>query len=224
MENKESLKSLYNRIKFLTGLTQEEIAKRLKYERTYVSTVINSGEDNETMRQRMELTFAEELKPGFERLEDNLKVHEETEYQKLRRENKNKTSRKNPTPVFNVRAAAGRTILFNDRPELILEYVDIPFIGKADGVIEIVGASMNPTYVNGTRIAVRKLEDKELIYPGECYYVIDANYDGRVKRLFKSAKEDHIILRSDNKEYPDVELHWDKILAVCKILCRIIKN
>jgi phage repressor protein C with HTH and peptisase S24 domain len=126
--------------------------------------------------------------------------------------------------VFNTRASAGHALLFNDRPELIAEYVDIPFIGKSDGVIEIVGASMNPTYVNGTRIAVRKLEDKQLIYPNECYYIIDANYDGRVKRLIKSEKEDHIILRSDNKEYPDVELHWNKIVSVCKILCRIIKS
>ncbi len=131
---------------------------------------------------------------------------------------------KNLTPVFNTRASAGTAILFNDRPELVIEYVDIPFIGKSDGVIEIVGDSMNPTYGNGSRIAVRKLDDKELVYPNECYYVIDANYDGRVKRLMKSTKSNHIVLHSDNKEYPDVELPWDKILAVCKILCRIIKN
>lgn len=140
------------------------------------------------------------------------------------RRNLKNGSTKNFTPVFNTKASAGTAVLFNDRTELVIDYVDIPFIGKSDGVIEIVGYSMNPTYVNGTRIAVRKLEDKELIYPGECYYVIDANYDGRVKRLFKSEKSDHIILRSDNKEFPDVEFHWDKILAVCKILCRIIKN
>lgn len=150
--------------------------------------------------------------------------NEETaQYLTSRRTGKNRKL-KNLTPVFNTKASAGQAILFNDRPELIIEYVDIPFIGKSDGVIEIVGDSMNPTYVNGTRIAVRKLEEKELVYPNECYYVIDINYDGRVKRLMKSEKKDHIILHSDNKEYPDVEFNWNKILAVCKILCRIIKN
>jgi len=159
-----------------------------------------------------------------ENVGNNWEIAEDEHPYITKRRNKKNHNKPNLTPVFDIKASAGRAILFNDRPEIIADYVDIPFIGKSDGVIEIVGASMNPTYVNGTRIAVRKLEDKQLIYPNECYYIIDVNYDGRVKRLIKSEKPDHIILRSDNKDYPDVELPWEKIVSVCKILCRIIKS
>lgn len=65
MASKETLKTLYTRIKFLTGLTQQEIAAKLGYERTYLSSVINNKKENETVRQLMELTFANELGLSF---------------------------------------------------------------------------------------------------------------------------------------------------------------
>lgn len=210
------------------GLTQEQVAdkigKGLRTYQYYESADVTPKLDTlEKLSEILKFNLADMYSQPAIRVQEYAIGEEEEPYLVKRRSKKN-SFRTNRTPVYNTKASAGHAIFFNDRPELIAEYVDIPFIGKSDGVIEIVGSSMSPTYLNGTRIAVRKLEDKQLIYPNECYYIIDANYDGRVKRLIKSEKEDHIILRSDNKEYPDVELPWSKIISVCKILCRIIKS
>lgn len=130
----------------------------------------------------------------------------------------------NPIPVFNTRAFAGVNPLIDDHPELIIEYADMPFIGRSDGIIEISGDSMYPTFKNGTRIAVRKLEERQLVYYGECYYIIDKNFDGKIKRLFQGKDPDHIILKSDNEKFPEMEWSWENVISVCKILCRIIKE
>ena len=221
---KETLKNLIEFLMKKTNKNQSQLSVGAGYEIDTLSQLKSKPEGHEAVIKKLKLIYKDELKNSmFDDSMTNALEDPREPYILNRRRNKN-GNKKNLTPVFNTRASAGHAILFNDRPELIAEYVDIPFIGKSDGVIEIVGQSMSPTYVNGTRIAVRKLEDKQLIYPNECYYIIDVNYDGRVKRLIKSEKEDHIVLRSDNKEYPDVELPWSKIISVCKILCRIIKS
>jgi DNA-binding XRE family transcriptional regulator len=151
--------------------------------------------------------------------------HKETASNKITRfQFSGNTNKFNSIPVYNTRAFAGLNPIIQDHPELIIEYVDIPFIGKADGVIEISGESMYPTYKNGTRIAVRKLEDKQLVYYGECYYIIDKNFDGKIKRLFAGRDPEHLILKSDNDKFPDIEWLWENVISVCKILCRIIKD
>ncbi|HRI21159.1 MAG TPA: S24 family peptidase [Panacibacter sp.] len=125
-----------------------------------------------------------------------------------------------PIPVYNTKASAGQVILVNDEPELIVEYISAPFLNDVHGVIEIAGHSMYPKYPNGSRLAVKKLEHKKVIRPGEDYYVIDINYEGYVKRLYKSHDPELVLLRSyneDHLQYPDFEMPWDMILAVFKV-------
>lgn len=132
-----------------------------------------------------------------------------------------------PIPVTNTKAAAGSVILYNDEPEIILEYVEIPFVGNTDGAIEVVGESMYPTLKNGSRIAVAKIEDKTLIHPGYIYYILDKNHQGVVKRLYKGKDENHIKLSSDNPDketYPPYELHLSKVLAIFKVQADITKH
>ena|SRR6185312_2484971 len=68
---KESLKQLYARVRFLTGLNQQQIADKLKVKRTYLSTEINSGEERASIRTKIELTFAKELAGSFQKEDTN---------------------------------------------------------------------------------------------------------------------------------------------------------
>lgn len=134
---------------------------------------------------------------------------------------------KRPVPVMNVKAAAGTIALIQDEPELIVEYLDVPFVGMVDGAIEVVGESMLPTLSPGARAAVKKLEDKTLLNWGEVYYVIDSNYEGYIKRLYPGSDESHITLRSDNPNptlYPPIARKWEHIIAIFKVKADITKH
>lgn len=126
-----------------------------------------------------------------------------------------------PIPVTNIKASAGQIVTINDEPELILEYIEAPFLKGVEGVIEVAGHSMYPKFPNGTRLAIKKLEFKKLIRPGEDYYIIDVNYEGYVKRLYKIKDDDNSVeLRSYNEDmdqYPNFKMSWDDIIAVFKV-------
>lgn len=135
--------------------------------------------------------------------------------------------KRNPVPMYNTKAAAGTIALVQDEPELILEFVDMPFVGMVDGAIEVVGDSMSPSFKNGARAAVRKLEDKTLLAWGEVYYIIDSNYEGYVKRVYEGQDESHIVLRSDNPDkemYPAFKRKWENIVAIFKVKADITKH
>ena len=132
-----------------------------------------------------------------------------------------------PVPMYNVKAAAGTIALVQDEHELIVEYLDVPFVGMVDGAIEVVGESMLPTLCPGARAAVKKLEDKTLLNWGEVYYVIDANYEGYVKRLYPGSDDTFITLKSDNPNaglYPPIARKWEHIVAIFKVKADITKH
>src|ERR1043165_162971 len=55
-----------------------------------------------------------------------------------------------PTPQTDGKAAAGTIRLYDDEPELIVDRISAPFLGPVDGVIEVTGESMTPTFSNGS--------------------------------------------------------------------------
>ncbi|HAN37668.1 MAG TPA: hypothetical protein DCQ29_02095 [Chitinophagaceae bacterium] len=127
-----------------------------------------------------------------------------------------------PIPVTNIKASAGAIQLYNDEPELIIEYIETPLITDAVGTIEVKGHSMAPKYPNGTRIVIgEKLTHKHLIRPGEDYYIIDLNYEGYIKRLYKVPGDDtKVELRSYNEDkdaYPNYQLNWSEVIAVFRV-------
>lgn len=73
--------------------------------------------------------------------------------------------------------------------------------------------------------SIKKLEHKKIIRPGEDYYIVDVNYNGYVKRLYKiKGDEDIVELRSynpDKEGYPDYTEKWKNILAVFKVTASI---
>lgn len=59
MKSKKNLREIVEIVKVRTGMTQEQIANKLSYNRTYLSDAI--GRNLESVIRKMELVFAEQL-------------------------------------------------------------------------------------------------------------------------------------------------------------------
>lgn len=129
-------------------------------------------------------------------------------------------------PHFNGKANSG-TVFFNHlEPELIVEQVNDPLLGKIEGIITVNGDNMEPSLPNGCRIGITRLNDFRSLQWGKCYYIIDKNWQGYVKRVYQGSSESCISLVSDHpdkKLFPSYELSWDKIETILEIVSCIIK-
>lgn len=135
----------------------------------------------------------------------------------------------NCKPAFqaNCRVASGTVLFTNDEPELVVDRIHAPCLGNVEGMIEVTGDSMAPTYVNGCRIAITRLNDYRILNWGQCYYIFDKNWQGIVRRIYESEDKNSIQLVSD---YPDQEIFppfyrsWDEIAAIFQIIACIVKQ
>jgi transcriptional regulator with XRE-family HTH domain len=136
-----------------------------------------------------------------------------------------KQSRK-PTPLISGKGAAGTVVFTNDEPELVVNRIDAPFLGEVEGVVEIVGSSMEPTFQHGCRIAIIRLLDPHILDWGMYYYIIDKNYQGMLKRIYPGPDEHSVELISDHedqKKYPPIIRTWEQIEAIFKVKACILK-
>ena len=175
--------------------------------------------------QNVPYNIGEGPKRGVEEQETTYKHHPKNQGKLLKLRLPLK-KRGKPTPVSNDKATPGMVVLINEEPELILEYIDVPFIGWVDGVVEVVGESMHPTFKNGDRIAIKRLDNRSLLNWGEYYYIVDTNWQGVVKRILEGNNGDHIVLQSDNpdqKKFPPIKRRWKDIEAVFKVTGAITK-
>ncbi|WP_205513024.1 LexA family transcriptional regulator [Longitalea arenae] len=129
-------------------------------------------------------------------------------------------------PQTDGKAAAGTIAIADDEPQLIVDRITAPFLGAAEGVVEVVGQSMEPTYVNGCRIVISRLKDYRNLHWGLNYYIIDTNWHGIVRRVYKADDENSLCLVADNPDqlkYPPIEISLDQIEAIFKVRAAIIK-
>ena len=117
------------------------------------------------------------------------------------------------TPVYDIDAVCG----FDSRSfqdERVIGYVDLPGIRRDSHIVTASGDSMEPRILNGDKIVVREVIDRDYLFWGQIYLVLTPDY-----RLLKYVrkhpeKKDYIILRSENPEYEDIELPKDKIVKL----------
>ena len=124
------------------------------------------------------------------------------------------------------KAASGTVIFTNNEPELIVDRINAPFLGVADGVIEVTGHSMEPTFCNGCRVVITRLWENRTLTSGLYYYIVDSNWQGIVRKVYMKEKEKWIRLVSDNPDqlkYPPMERSMDQIEAIFKVSAAIIK-
>ncbi|MBO9203361.1 MULTISPECIES: XRE family transcriptional regulator [Niastella] len=129
-------------------------------------------------------------------------------------------------PQSDGKAASGTVIFSNNEPELIVDRINAPCLGTVEGSIEVIGNSMEPTFYNGSRIAITRLSDIQSLIPGQYYYVIDTNWQGIVRRVYPGEKENSIRLVADNPDqlrHPPIEKGLDHIAAIFKVGAALIK-
>ena len=119
--------------------------------------------------------------------------------------------------------AAGTIIIQNSSSELIVDRLEAPFMGNVDGAVEVTSENMEPTFKKGSRIAISRLEDIRILEWGECYFIIDKNGQGSVRRVQQGENETQLILESDNPSYGPLKRNLNEIKAILKIKAGILK-
>lgn len=97
----------------------------------------------------------------------------------------------------------GRERMFTD--DLVIGSIDVPFINPDCSIVKVSGDSMKPVINNGDMIAIREIKNPSLIFWGQIYVVLLEDYR-MVKYVRKHENPDRVILRSENKEYDDIEI------------------
>lgn len=115
------------------------------------------------------------------------------------------SSPRSPVPVYDIDVTCGlsETRTYSDMP--LEGYIDIPSISKDAIVVKTHGDSMLPTVHDGDYVAIRRIDTWDYIMFGNIYVVELPNYRA-MKRIRKGSDDNHIILRSDNDDYDDVEV------------------
>jgi len=125
-----------------------------------------------------------------------------------------------------VKFTAGQIVQFDDEPNLIVEPIKASYLEDAPYTVEVTNESMLPTIKPGDRVALKKLNDKTMIMPGEIYFIVDTENERVAKRLYyKTNDKSAVLLRSDNETkndkgeylYPEFERKWEQIIAVYRI-------
>ncbi len=125
-----------------------------------------------------------------------------------------------PMLPFDAFAGIGDSSITGVNFDTIEERYVVPLFDgiKIDFMIPVRGSSMYPKYSSGDVVACR-LIDELLFIQWNKVYVIDSNSQGVImKRLLKGDDNDHIICRSDNKDYDDFNVPMTDIRSIAIIV------
>jgi hypothetical protein len=100
-------------------------------------------------------------------------------------------------PLFEIDVSAGDINMFQDNPEIPTTQISIPGFEDCDFGTYVWGHSMYNTYENGTIIACKRINDKEIIQFGEAYLIVTEE-QRMIKRIQKSDNKNCILATSDN--------------------------
>lgn len=115
------------------------------------------------------------------------------------------------TPVYDIDVTAGtmpRARMFCD--DQIIGVVNLPDISEQCRIVRVSGDSMSPVIRSGDLIAVRELSNLQQIFWGQIYVVLLDDYR-LVKYVRKNPNPAMVTLRSENKNYDDMDIHRDEI-------------
>ncbi len=93
----------------------------------------------------------------------------------------------------------------------------IPAFKGADFLIQIKGDSMQPTYYSGDLVACQRMPLNDLFFQWNKAYVLDTIQGPLIKRIMPGSDADHILIVSDNNNYPPFELHKDQFNGVALV-------
>ncbi|MDR0509608.1 MAG: S24 family peptidase [Rikenellaceae bacterium] len=114
-------------------------------------------------------------------------------------------------------AAAGELAGISDgvMPHNCEQVPVIPMFKKYDFTIIVYGDSMLPHFHSGDEIACLTVRERSFIQWGRVH-VLDTYQGVVVKRIFE--REDGILCRSDNAEYPEFTVSGDDIYSIAVVI------
>lgn len=98
----------------------------------------------------------------------------------------------------------------------------VPEFAKADYLIRVKGSSMYPKYSAGDVLACKRMDKTRFIQWNKTY-VLDTSQGIMVKRIIKGHTSKEWILRSDNKDYQDIELNPDEDVNHISLVIGVIR-
>ena len=93
----------------------------------------------------------------------------------------------------------------------------IPAFKGADFLIQIKGDSMQPTYYSGDLVACQRMPLNDIFFQWNKAYVLDTVQGPLIKRIMPGSDADHVLIVSDNSNYPPFELHKNQFNGVALV-------
>lgn len=190
MVKNQELVDLVRKVKYETGLTQNDIAKKIGISKSYLSDTVNGRFPfSDELRGKLYETF-----PGLVG----------KTYEPSRTDSATKG-----IPLIPQSAMAGP---FDGNDSKWMPYdcemYRIPAFDalKADFIIRVDGDSMEPTYMPGDLVACKKVPLNDIWFQWGKAYVIGTVQGALVKRLRKSDRDDCVKVVSDNSAYEPFDL------------------
>lgn len=126
-------------------------------------------------------------------------------------------SAKRGVPVFNGEFTGGDVTLFQDDQAEVIGYVDLEGFRMCKGFVRIRGNSMYPTFTAGDFVGLEPDEDLSIIEYGMPYGIVTKTNKRLLKIIRKGKDDEHLILRSVNPDFDDINIHKDKILKLFRV-------
>ena len=120
-------------------------------------------------------------------------------------------------PLIPLSAMAGAFTADITVMEYECERYIVPAFKGADFLIPVKGNSMQPTYLSGDLVACQKLPLTDIFFQWNKTYVLDTDQGALIKRVCHGSDEDHILLVSDNANYPPFELPISQLHAIALV-------
>lgn len=119
-------------------------------------------------------------------------------------------------PVYDVDFTAGNLTQLQDMGERIVGFIDFSGYRKCVAFVRVKGNSMFPMFTAGDIIGLEPQFDTTTIEYGQPFGIVTKSGENLLKFIRKGKDNDHLILRSNNKEYDDIDLHKNQIERLYK--------
>ena len=117
------------------------------------------------------------------------------------------------------KVAAGTVITKNNELELVVDYIYAPSLGVIEGLIEVIGDSMEPFLKSGYRVGIRRLLSGETLSWGSLFFIIDSNHHCLLRRIYAGDSSEDLLLVSENpQKYPSINWNKDQIKSIFKVV------
>lgn len=120
-------------------------------------------------------------------------------------------------PLIPLSAMAGAFTGDTSVMEYECERYVIPAFKGADFLIQVKGDSMQPTYYSGDLVACERVPLNDLFFQWNKTYVLDTKQGPLIKRIMPGSDNEHILIVSDNNNYPPFELSKDQFYGVALV-------